>query len=116
MSGCGVRVSKYDCAGCSLYKGTQLRWGAGAEIELWLHLASRCWQLHPSRGSSIIICTKATRGQQCLMERLADLALRVHLYRGQWFSNSLLHNHLEGLLKQRLLGPTLRVSDLVGLG
>lgn len=36
---------------------------------------------------------------------------------GQWFSNlHVCQNHLEGFLKHRLLGPTLRAPDSVGLG
>lgn len=35
----------------------------------------------------------------------------------EWFSNLSIHqNYLEGFLKHKLLGPTFRVSNSVGLG
>lgn len=41
----------------------------------------------------------------------------VDLRLGQWFSNFIVRwNHRESLLKHKLLGPTHRLSDLVGLG
>lgn len=67
-------------------------------------------------GFSALFCHLVlfkSRAAESLEPRFVGSGLPVD----QWFSNLIMHwNILEGLLEHRVLNPTLRASDSVGLG
>lgn len=100
------------CTGCSRYEGASPR-GCGADTQLWLHLQARAFSSTLPKEALFIITQRLLWASGVSVEGLADLAKGVFVFRAAVLK---VHkNHLEGLLKQRLLGSKLRISDSVGL-
>lgn len=62
-------------------------------------------------------CSVASVSEELRFMRLVIATILDHVGPDQWSSHlSVYHNHLEGLLKHRGLGPTPRLPDSPGVG